>query len=522
MEHLLQFLCRRRRKNTHAGDLGEQGHVVHAVVAGPVVAGDSRTVETENHGQLVQRDVVDDLVPCAREERAVHGDHRTKSRHRHARRSRDRVLFGDTDVEETLGESALEWQQAGGSGHRGRDGDDARVDVGFFQQCIGEGLRVAGENCLWRAALRVEHRRVVEVLFVVVLGGRVTTALLCDDVQKHRSFGGPLFGRPQRTLDCFDIVSVDGADVAHTERLEESRGLKELAHRGLHCFDAAFGLTTNGGQIAEELLDATLAAHVRGVQSDVGERRRQLVGDLVGEVHVALFGFVVVGRACRHGELRDRRRITAAVVVQHDDDAASGVTEVVQRFVREAARHRAVADDRNDVSVVGRRPVVQRMVARHGHAVRVRQHGRRVAVLDEVVAALAAAGVTRQALRLTQTRELGGATRDQLVHVGLVSGVPQNRIGGTVENTVQGKGEFDRTEVRTEVATRFGNGLHDEVADLAGEVVQLFVRQSTQVARSLEISEFHGNLTLSPTEGARGTVTPCRCPTSHSPARRPS
>ena len=54
----------------------------------------------------------------------------------------------------------------------------SRVGFGLLDDRLGEGLGVAGGHRLRRADGGVEHRRVVEVLLVVVLGGRVAAALL--------------------------------------------------------------------------------------------------------------------------------------------------------------------------------------------------------------------------------------------------------------------------------------------------------------------------------------------------------
>ena len=100
------------------------------------------------------------------------------------------------------------------------------------------------------------------------------------------------------------------------------------------------------------------------------------------------------------------------------------MTDVVDRLVGHAARERAVADDRNDVAVR-----VDAEVAGDRHAVRVREHGRGVAVLDVVVLGFLAARIAGQPALLTQLLELLLAARDDLVDVGLVAGVPEDRVG---------------------------------------------------------------------------------------------
>ena len=77
-----------------------------------VVTGDAGAVEREDDGQAVHADVEVGLVEGTREERRVQRDHGSQPAHRHARGHRDRVLFGDADVEVAIGELLLERQQA--------------------------------------------------------------------------------------------------------------------------------------------------------------------------------------------------------------------------------------------------------------------------------------------------------------------------------------------------------------------------------------------------------------------------
>ena len=367
MQHLLQLLGARRGEHRHARHLGEQGHVVHAVVARPVVAGDPGAVDAEHDRQPVHRHVVHDLVPRPVHEGGVDGHDRAHAAHRHARRRRDGVLLGDADVEEAVGEAGLERQQTGRPRHRRGDRHDAPVGLGFLDDGLGERLRVPGGHPVRRADGGVEDRRVVQVLLVVVLGRRVAATLLGEHVEHARPL--ELDGVAQRLFQPGDVVAVDRALVAHAERLEEGDRLERLAHGSLHRFHALLGVVTDHRQLAQHLLEPALAAHVHRVEPDLGE---------------AL------------AEVRHRGRVAAAVVVEDDDHAPLRVPEVVQRLVGHAPRHRPVADHRDDVAVR-----VEPRIAGDGEAVGVRQDRGRVAVLDEVVPALFAARVAGQPAGLT-------------------------------------------------------------------------------------------------------------------------
>ncbi len=56
-----------------------------------------------------------------------------------------------------------------------------------------------------------------------------------------------------------------------------------------------------------------------------------------------------------------------------------------------------------------------------------------------------------------------------------MAGVPEDRVGRRVEHPVEGQRQLDRSEVRAEVAGVVGHRGDDEVADLAGEFVELRV-----------------------------------------------
>ena len=143
-----------------------------------------------------------------------------------------------------------------------------------------------------------------------------------------------------------------------------------------------------------------------------------------------------------------RRRVGAAVVVDHHDHRTVGGGDVVQRLPAHAAGQRAVADDGDDgAPLVAHRECLRQPVG-------VGQRRRRVRVLDPVVLALGAAGVAGQPAGLAQRRHRVGAAGEDLVHVGLVADVEQDRLARRVEDPVQGDGELDRAQVRARGARR--------------------------------------------------------------------
>jgi hypothetical protein len=470
-------------------------------MARAVGSGDAGTVEAEHDRQAVERDVVDDLIPAAVEERAVEGDDRAQAAHRHAGGAGDGVLLGDADVEEAVGEARLEREQPGRARHRGGDRDHALVQLRLLDHRVGEGLRVAVRHSRRRADERVEHGGVVEVLLVVVLGRRVAAALLRHHVHEDRPLRGELDRVAERRLQFGDVVAVDRADVADAERLEERRRLEELAHGGLQRLDALLRLLADVRQVAQEVLQPALAADVHRVEPDVRQGVCEPLGDPRRQARMV--GDRAVARRHRCREVRDRRRVRAAVVVEDDDHATARVADVVERLVGHAARHRAIADDRDDVA-----PRIGSCVPGDRQAVRVRQHGARVAVLDQVVLALLAARVPREAVRLAQLLEPALAAGDDLVHVGLVAGVPEDRVERRLEDAVEGERQLDGAEVRAEMAALLGDGSHDEVPDLTAEVLALLVRELPQVRWLADVVEGHRHKGTGAAGGRGGRARP--------------
>ena len=208
------------------------------------------------------------------------------------------------------------------------------------------------------------------------------------------------------------------------------------------------------------------------------------------------------------GEVRHRRGVAAAVVVEHDDHRTAAVTEVVERLVGDPAGHRPVADHGDDVAVL-----VGAGGAGHGHPVRVREHRRRVAVLDVVVGALLATRVARQPAGLAQLVEPVAAAGDDLVDVGLVAGVPQDRVGRRFEHPVQRERQLDGAEVGAEVSAALGDGVDDEVADLAGQVGELRRGEPAQIGGLVDPFQQHAesDATRDPDDALRTSGRRNRC-----------
>ena len=328
------------------------------------------------------------------------------------------------------------------------------------------------------ARLGVERRRAVHLLGDVVLRGRVAAALARHRVHDHRSAEVP--GPAQRRLHRRDVVAVDRPEVLQPEVGEQLLRAQRVLHPGLERVQPGVDRAADDGSAPQRVLAGLQHPLVARLQPQRREPVRQAA---------------------------DRRGVRPPVVVDDDHDVAVVARgDVVERLPGHAAGERAVADHRDDVALLPGERV------RPGQPVRPRQRGGRVAVLDVVVLALGPARVARQAAGLLQPLPPVDPAGEQLVHVGLVAGVPDERVARGVEHPVQGDGQLDDAEVRPEVAAGPGDARDEEAADLGRQLGDLSGVEPPEVGRAAQASQQSSR--GQSTDGAR------RAPVGRGPARR--
>ena len=171
-----------------------------------------------------------------------------------------------------------------------------------------------------------------------------------------------------------------------------------------------------------------------------------------------------------------RRSVRTAVVVEDDDHPARRVAKVVEALVGHPAGQCTVADDRHDPAPGG-----GAANDRGGQPVRVGQDGGCVAVLHPVVLRLGPRGIAGQATGLAKGGELGPATGEDLVDVGLVAGVPQQDVMRGVEHPVQGERQLDDPQVGAEVPAPHRDRVDDQLPDLRRQHLEGIGVQPAQV-----------------------------------------
>ena len=107
--------------------------------------------------------------------------------------------------------------------------------------------------------------------------------------------------------------------------------------------------------------------------------------------------------------------------------------------------------------------------------------------LDDVVLRLSPLRVAGDAVLHAQAGEVL-TPGQKLVHVRLVTGVPDDRVTRGIEHPVDAERQFHDTEVRPQVTTRLGDLRHEETTDLARELDELDGGQTVKIAGGRERS----------------------------------
>ena len=185
----------------------------------------------EDHRQVLHRDVVDDVVVGALEERRVDRGHGTEAARRHAGRERDRVRLGDADVEESRRVRLRDRRGACPTRHRRRDGDDVLALGHQFARA-----RARRPSC--SSAFAVATLTCLPVAGSCP-GGSACHFSMCSPAGNPFPFcvmtctrRGPVMPRTavEDVHQAVDVVPVDRTEVAEAELLEQHARREEGLH----------------------------------------------------------------------------------------------------------------------------------------------------------------------------------------------------------------------------------------------------------------------------------------------------
>ena len=242
-------------------------------------------------------------------------------------------------------------------------------------------------------------------------------------------------------------------DVGDPEVLEQLPGLGELDDHSAH----STAQLEDGPADDRDPLDAPV---VRALALPPGARQLDLREVLREGAD---------GRADRH-----------LVVVDDDQHLGLALADVVERLEREPAHQGRIADDdRDPLEAVAQ-------VAGLRQALGDRQAGPGVTAVEDVVGRLRPAREAADAVELAQGSEPLEAAGQELVRVGLVTGVPDDPIARRLEQPVQGDGQLDDAERRSEVTAGARHGPDDRVPDLERQLRQLDLVEAAQVGWLLD------------------------------------
>ena len=115
-------------------------------MGGAIRADNARAVNGEQHGQVLQRHIVQQLVVSALQKGGINGDNRLGIGARHACGKGYGVLLGDADIKAAVGELLGKGHQAAAFYHGGGDGNQPFIGLGLVGKPIGKDFGVGGRG----------------------------------------------------------------------------------------------------------------------------------------------------------------------------------------------------------------------------------------------------------------------------------------------------------------------------------------------------------------------------------------
>ena len=361
------------------------------------------------------------------------------------------MLLGNPDIEGAIGVGRGETIDPGPARHRGGDRADPRIALRQLGQRVAEDVLIGGRTfCGFRllAGDDVEFGDPV-ILVGAVLRRGVALALLRHDMDQHRTLLA-VADVLENGDQMIEIVAVDRADVIEAQFLEQRPA-------GDHAAGVFFRLLEAG---------MNPLAHLA---RDLGGQAAQ------AEIFAARDHSRQIG-----GQPADRGRDRHVVVVEDHHQPIARLLRVVHRLIGHARAHRAIADHRDAAAVLALHLVG------HGEAQSGADRGRAMRRAEGVVFAFGTLGETRQPAALAQRADAVAATGQDLVRIALVPDIPDEPIGGRIEDVMDRHGELDHAEPGAEMSACRADRIDNLVAQFVGELAQLFLAQLAEIDRQVD------------------------------------
>ena len=282
----------------------------------------------------------------------------------------------------------------------------------------------------------------------ILLGRAIAFSFLGEHMKQYRPFD--LRNVMQGLHELFDVMPVERPEIVETETFEQHPRGHETFQGLLGTFCQVDQVPPDARHVTEQMFGLFLEADKGLGRHFTAEKRRQCA-DIGGYRHL--------------------------VVIQDDNQFLLEVPCVIQSFESHSGGQRAVADDGEDLAVVGKD------LTGRGHTKGGGNRRAGVTHVENIMFAFGPLGKTADPVKLAQGRELLLATGQQLVRIGLMSDVPDNLIPRRGEHPMQCDRQFHYSEGAPEMPAVGRDGRNDPFAQLFCQLGELPLVEFFQIGR---------------------------------------
>ena len=455
-----QFVLVVGRRYRQARHGAQGGDVEHAMMRCAVLSYDACAVKANHQVQSQKGSIVDDVVVGALGKRGIDIAERQQAFFGHSSGEGDGVALSNAHVESAVGHFPHEEIHRAARRHGWRDAYNIRILPSQFNQCVTKHVLIAHGRILAArtdtlTALHIEFsRRVPQGGFF--LGGLVALSLRGMYVEYLRPFH--ILNFAQDAHQFYDVVAIRRPEVADVHALKY--------------------VLLVGQQRLETIVEPQylpLAPLVK--PSPFGK----LAGDAKTQAVVPRTG-VQMEQVLLHAA---HAVVDAHIVVVKDDEQVVGrFAGIVESLKREAATHRAVANDGHHVAVA-----LTMAYGSNAHTQGSRDGITGMAAGKGVVFTLSGRGEGPQTVQLAIGGEGIAPPRQHLVAVSLMSHVPHEQIARRIHNVVKSHGQFNGAEAGGKVSGVLRQFFYKVSAQLSAHCRQRLNGQRAQVGRRIYASE---------------------------------